>query len=274
MLANTAAAEATYVTLEGGAAYDSNISRGEKSRNILEDFSLTAGLRASHSMRINSRSGVVFSGAIRLKEQDRYEDLSQLGLGLGAKYLIQPWSGFTAPWFEAAVNVERLQHSDSDIRDGWLSTLGLSASKYFTDRVKLKAGMHWLHREAEEGRVFDYNQRELRLAADYRASANFTLYGGYSRIYGDQVSTAISYGDADWAGYAKAWARDAALEDGSHPRNAYRIGAITDTFELGINYALCPGTALDVGLQRFEADADGGHEYDGYTASAGLLYRF
>jgi hypothetical protein len=274
MGAGSAWGDATYVTAETGMGYDSNISRGEKSANVLEDFSLTAGIRAAHSMRINSRSGVIVSSGLNLTGQDRYDDLSRLKLDVGARYMIQPVPGFTAPWFEAGFNLGRLQYADSDIRDGWQNTLSLSAPKYFTDRIRLTAGVDWIYREADEARVFDYNQRALRLAANYKASGKLMMYGGYSRIHGDQVSTAISYGYANWAGYAKAYARDTALEDNGHPRNAYRIGAVTDTFDIGINYALCPGTAVDINIQRFNADADGGHRYDGYTAMAGLLYRF
>lgn len=269
-----AEADATRITTEAAVGYDSNVSRAERSSFQLEDFFLDVGIRASRSLRINDRSGLVFNAGAVAREQERYHDLGRISLSAGARYLIQPIAGFTAPWFEAGMNFERLEHRDSEIRDGWVNTFYLAAAKYFTDRLKMKVQAGWQYRNAEAGQVFDYHHRELRIAADYRTNAELTIYGGMSRIFGDQVSTAAGYANGGWSNAAKAYAHDAALEDGSHVLNAYRVGAITNVLELGANYALCPGLALDFNVQQFGADADGGHTYDGYTASAGLLYRF
>jgi len=270
-----ARADATYITADSALVYDSNIGRAQQSIDIDDDFALEAGLTAARSFRLGDRSGLVVRAGAQVRQQFRFQDLSRLSLDAGVNYRIQPVLGFTNPWIELALDVARLEHHDSRIRDGWISNAGISVGKYFTDRIRATAGWNYEVRNAEQGRVFDWRHNTLNLATDYRFTENSTLYAKASRIYGDQVSTVrFPYSaSGNYQDVAKAVARDTALEDNTEHR-AYRIDAITNVFEIGMNYAVKGDLALDFSLQHYNSNADGGNTYHVTGARAGLLYRF
>ncbi len=274
-LIGVAHADTTYVVSEATASYESNLGHAEHKSDIQDDASFTVGANANHSIRISHNSGLVLSANARHTEQAQYDDLSQIELGARARYRIQPISGFTAPWVELAVGAKRLEHRDSEIRDGWLGDFSVAVGKHFTDQLQVYGGWSLQRRHAEQSDVFELHNQQISLSADYKPTGKLTIYASAARIFGDQVSTASvpSIGES-LTDTAKAIVDDTALEKSGDSRKAYRIGAVTDTFELGLNYALRGDTALDVSVLQFNTDADGVHSYDGLTARAGLLYRF
>lgn len=274
--ATTACADATYFTADSALTYDSNVGRSQQSKDIDDDFGIEAGLTAAHSLRLNDKSGLVFRAGAQVAEQFHHTDLSQLTLDGSVRYRIQPVVGFTNPWIELMLEGARLQYRDSDIRDSWVWTTGATVGKYFTDRIRLTAGWNYELRRADDGQVFDWHHNTFALTADYRFTQKGTLYGSAARVYGDQVSTVSFPGSATlYENVSKADDRDKALEDNANnPKRAYRLAAITNVFEIGVNYAVKGDLALDLGVQRYNSSADGGHSYNGTIARAGLLYRF
>jgi hypothetical protein len=268
-------AEATYITADTALVYDSNIGRAQRSIDIDDDFALEAGLTAARSFRLSDKSGLMVRAGAQVRQQFRFQDLSLLSLDAGVNYRIQPVVGFTNPWIELALDLARLEFRDSRIRDGWIGNAGVTVGKYFTDRIRTTAGWNYEARNAEQSQVFDWHHNTLNLAADYRFTENSTLYTKALRIYGDQVSTVrFPYSaSGNYQDVAKAVAPDTALGDNPEHR-AYRIGAITNVFEIGMNYAVKGDLALDFSLQHYHSNADGGNTYNVTGARAGLLYRF
>jgi hypothetical protein len=271
---NAAQADATHIVAEATLGHDSNLGHSEYTRDIQDDFFLLAGGNISRSIRLSDNSGLLLRAGLQLREQFDFDDLSQMSLNAGARYRIQPVPGFTAPWFDFVVGAERLQHRNSDIRDGWIRNVGIGVGKLFTDRLKLSGGWNYERRTAEEGRSFDLSNRIWHLDADFRVAPKATLYARGSRIFGDQVSSAPQSTLSGSPLQYSAMTPDPALKEHGISRSAYRFDAVTDTLELGFNYALNGQAALDFSVRYFNADADGGHTYDGFSARAGLLYQF
>lgn len=156
-----------------------------------------------------------------------------------------------------------------------MGDFAVTVGKHFTDQLQIYGGWSLQRRYAERGDVFELHNQQINLSADYKPTGKLTIYASAARIFGDQVSTAsVPPIGESLANTAKAIVDDTALEENGDSRKAYRIGAVTNTFELGLNYALRGDTALDVSVLQFNTDADSGHGYDGLTARAGLLYRF
>lgn len=273
-LAANARADATHIAAEAALSHESNIGRSEYARDIQKDTALQVGANISRSMRLSSNSGLVTRAGAQWREQLHYDDLSQLSLSAGARYRIQPVPGFTMPWIDLSLVAERLEHRDSEIRDGWITTAGIAVGKYFTDRLRASAGWMAERRNAEEGRVFDLRNRTWQLDVDFRLVPRGTLYARAARISGDQVSSAPQASLSGIPLQYSAQTRDGALSEHGISRNAYRFDAVADTIELGYNHAINGSTALDIGARHFDADAKGGHTYDGYALRASLLYRF
>lgn len=270
-LASVAQADATHVNMEGALVHDSNIGRAEY--RMQEDTALQLGANISHSLRLTSNSGLVVRAGVQLSEQTHYDDLSLLAASAGVRYRLQPVAGFTAPWIDLSLGTERLEHRDSEIRDGWITSLGVAVGKYFTDRLRLSAGWLAERRDAEQGRVFDLRRHGWQLDIDFRLTPQGSLYARSARLYGDQTSSMAPSLLSNPLRYT-AQTPDSALSEHGESRNAYRFDAVTNTLELGYNHALRGDMALDISARYFDADAEGGHTYHGYSARAGLLYQF
>ena len=263
-----AAAGVTQIDLDLGYHFDDNLNRGEEERDRLSDQSLEAGIRASYNQMLSPNSGLRLMGSLRLVEQARYDELSQIAAGVGLRYRIQPVAGYTAPWIQLATGYEYLQYRDSEIRDGELMNAELMVGKRFTDRLGGRAGYHREWRDARDGDVFEWQRRTLFVGLDYRLQNAATVYFDVSRLHGDLVFTATP--DPRYRREAKAIADDPAFG----ARRAYRMEASANQLDLGFNLPLGASSALDLGVRYFDADAEGGRSYDNVELRAGWLYRF
>lgn len=270
----TASADATHITAEAGLVHDHNIGRAEYGRDEQNDTALQIGSNISRSMRISDNSGLVARAGIQLTQQAHYDDLSLVSANGGVRYRIQPVPGFTMPWLDIAVNAERLEYYDSDIRDGWIGNLSIGIGKYFTDKLRLTAGWIGERRYADDSQVFDLRNHGWQVGADFKVTPQGTLYAKAQRLYGDQVSSAPQSSLTPSPLQYEAQTADEALSEHGEARKAYRFDAVTNSIEIGYNHAIRGNLALDIGARYFEADADGGHTYEGYSARAGLLYQF
>lgn len=273
-LTANAQADATHLDLEAFLVHDSNIGRSEYSQDTQEDTAIEVGANISRSFRLTEKSGLVARAGIQLTQQAHYDDLSQLALNAGARYRIQPVSGFTMPWLDFSVDVSRLEHENSPIRDGWLTDTGIAVGKYFTDRLKTSLGWVVERRIAEEGRVFDLRNRRWHLDVDFQLTPQGTLYARAARTFGDQVSSSPQSTLSLQPLQYSAKTQDDALSEHYAIRSAYRFDAVVNSLELGYNHAINGSTALDFSASYFDAMAKGGHTYEGYAVRAGLLYQF
>jgi len=270
----SAIADATHIGMEATLLHESNIGRAEYGQDEQEDTALQLGASISRSMRLTEKSGLVARAGIQLSEQAHYNDLSLVSAQGGVRYRIQPLSGFTMPWLDIALGAERLEYRDSDIRNGWIGNLSIGAGKYFTDRFRMTAGWVGERRHAEDSRVFDLRNYGWQLGLDFKLASRATLYAKAGRTYGDQVSSARQSSLSPSPLQYEAQTADEALSEHGQNRTAYRFDAVTNNIEIGYNHALMGNLAFDVSARYFDADAKGGHTYEGYSARASLLYQF
>ena len=270
----SAIADATHIGMEAGLLHESNIGRAEYGQDEQEDTALQLGASVSRSMRLTDSSGLVARAGIQLSEQGHYDDLSLASAQGGVRYRIQPLPGFTMPWLDIALGAERLEYRDSDIRDGWIGNLYIGAGKYFTDRLRMTAGWSGERRNAEDSKVFDLRNHGWQLGLDFKLTGQGTIYAKASRRYGDQVSSAPQSSLSPSPLQYEEQTADTALSEHGKNRTAYRFDAVTNSIEIGYNHAVRGSLALDISARYFDADAEGSHTYEGYSARAGLLYQF
>jgi hypothetical protein len=274
----TGLADATRFGVDTEFSHSTNVNRAVLDAEKQDDNALAVEGYAARSFLLGTRSGVVARGGLRAREYFDFGDLSSLTLSGRAAYRVQPTPGFRSPIFELAVGAEAFKHWDSDIRDGYLAFATASVASHITDRIRLEGGLGYEQRDASEGEVYDLGNAKAWAALDYKLTPAATLYGSATWLDGEQVFTLnnrAAWGNL-YAG-AAASAPDpvfASAFGGSTPW-AYRVDASTTVFELGLNFAFTGSQALDLGVSRFEAKADGGDgRYDGITFRAGYLYRF
>ena len=172
--------------------YDNNVSLAESNRDVFSDEIVTLKLVASKNLRPNPHSSLSIMTKLSRNQYVRFDDLSNTGLALEARYRIQPVIGFYQPWLELGISAEKLEFDDSDIRDGALFNLNLSAHKRFTEPFNANIGIGAEKRSADSKDVFEWERYNLILNSQYKWSEDVTLSAGYSFIKGDQVFMATA----------------------------------------------------------------------------------
>lgn len=271
------------------AGTDDNVSRSEKRADIEDDGFAQASVRVGEGLQVGSGTSLAFSGSVRAIEFRRFRDLSEVAGGAAVSLRHKSGLGSDAPWISLFADVEAID-SDSVIRDGERYGAGLRAGTRVGDRWSVVATLRHEWREADEddqrlppdrpvfpgvvaslrGDVFEFDATEFAIAADYQLDDAWLLLGSYSLRDGDVVSTASP--DATIVGAAKAITSDAAVYGPG--RSAYRIGALTHTATLGLNYPLAETVSVEFDYEYQRSDADAGIEYDRSLLRVRLLWAY
>lgn len=280
LAASNAFAADTRFGLEAGGQHESNVNRGIAGQE-LSDQSLSVEGYAARSVMTGARSGFLARFGLRATAYRDFTDLSHVAALARFNWRFQPNAVFTGTWLDLSGSAEHRQHVDSSIRDGQLVSIGAALGKYFTDRLRLAGGVSLDRRYGRDGAVYDLSNTRLHATADYQWSPALTLYASGARIGGDQVFTwgyyngsspVFSYnGRTDWW---SAEARDGTFDHDDRRYTAYRADATVKTFEVGANWSIDGGHAIDVSVSRFDAAAKYGPSYDGYSVRAFYMMRF
>ncbi len=263
------------------AVYDDNVTRALYTRDIVED----AGVTASISTAWNFGSDLMSAATIRtFADYEAFSDVStlnRLGLGVQGIYRWQNQLGFSAPFYQFNLSA---QHDDVDagLRDADRYTAQLFATKRLTDELRASVGIEGKYQESQ-GRVFDLAQFRLFANADMALNEAWAVYGTYSFIDGDTVSSArqiLCDGSLATDTFGLIANADEIEIDGALNEAlcgtwvAYRLPAMTHVFVLGINRGFGHSLSLDISAQHVMVEADGDNEYFRTIVRAGLLARF
>jgi hypothetical protein len=264
--------------VDAALTHDNNVNRAAYAGEEQTDEILAVEGYAARSFRLSNRSGVVVQGGLRLREHREFGDLSNVAALGRVAYRFQPSPGFTGAWIELAGTIEALRYRDSELRDGYVQSGSVSVGKYFTDRIRIGAGLGLDQREGKEGALYDLSTTRGWLTLDYRVTPEITVYGSTTWIQGDHVFTANDPAtQAQLIDYADVYVPDPAFADafGGVPPLAYRMEATTMLFEAGVNIPIKGNQALDFGASWYDSETDqGGGKYDGAIFRIGYLYRF
>lgn len=266
------AAEGARYGLTADFIHDDNATRGLYSADRKSDNVIVVEGSAMRSVLLSPTSGALFRAAARYSHFVHIEDISNLALIGRASYRIQPGAGFSAPWYELAGQAQWLKHADSKLRDGTILTIEASAGSYVTDRMRLSAGLGLDKREGGgTAGLYDLSTNRIWATADYRVGVHNTLYARLTRLAGDHVFNSITV-----SGLSPVWEPDSAFIGAfGRPTDSYRLDATSLLYELGFNYPVSRGQAIDVSLSGFSAKSDTGDlKYDGLQLRASYIYRF
>lgn len=271
-LATALAAEDWRYGLSADFVHDDNATRGLYEGKKSDNIALIEG-SATRSWRLGDRSGAVLRGIARYSHFMDIDDISNLALIGRAAWRYQPTLGYSAPWYELAAQVQWLQHADSELRDGSIVTFEAGVGSHVSDRLRLAAGIGFDERSGDDTGVYDLSTTRVWGSMDYRVGVRNALYARLTHQTGDQVFNVIP------ALGLGVWAPDPALASVyGAPGNAYRVDATTLIYELGFNYALARGRALDFSFTRTSSKAEEGpaqgDKYNVNQVRASYLHRF
>lgn len=276
--------EGTWIpTVDGEltAVYDSNVTRALYERDIIEDAGGTASLSAAWNFNTGLMSAATVRAFAEYEAFDDIDTLNRLGLGMQGIFRWQGELGFTAPFYQVSLSAQR-DDVDAGLRDADKYTAQVFATKRLTDALRASAGIEGMYQEAQ-GRVFDLAQYRLFANADLALGETWAVYGTYSFIDGDTVSSAKQFmcdgtpatDTFDLISHAEEIELDGALNEAlCGTWVAYRLPATTHVFVLGANRGFGHSLSFDVSAQHVMVTAEGDNEYFRTIVRAGILARF
>lgn len=258
--------------VSGEIVHDDNATRGLYAADRKADQIVAVEGTASRSHLLGEHSGMLLRGGARYAHFVDIGDLSQRSVFGRAALRYQPTLGFGSPWVEVAAQASWLKHRDSVLRDGSLWSVEASVGRHLTDRVRLAGGAGYDRRSGGgSAGLYDLATARAWGTFDYRLGIRNTVYGRLSYLTGDHVFNSVTV-----TGLSGVWEADPALAGPlGRPADAYRLDADTQLYELGFNYPLSGGQAIDLSASSFRSKAEvGGYSYTGTQVRAGYLLRF
>lgn len=221
------------------ATYDDNVSRARKDDKLDDSFA-TLNLGATLPVQLSAKTRVVVSANGGAEGFKRFTRLNRYYANIQGELQYRNSGQFSEPIW-ALFARQGQDWYESDLRDGYRTSAGLSVRKPLTDRLFLFSALAYNQRDGRST-VFDTKEVSLRVNVDYSLARRQTLYFGLEGRDGDIVSTAranLAYFDI-----ARAVVLDDAFTD--TPRFSYRLKAYTGIASVGYNFAMTERAALDL----------------------------
>jgi len=242
-------AESLSLDLVSSIRYDDNLNRAQRGSEQRDDGIFTVSADGSYRLQLGANSGLIATLGLETEVHADVGDLDMIRAKTSLTYLIQPFPGFSAPWFALAAAFHLDEYSASDMRDGTVASFGAEAGKRFTDRIAARLGYEVRNRDPSSKRVFKQRQGILHVIGDYSVTDRVGTYLKYEYLDGGVVTTAAP--NMRFRGVARSFWRDRAFGAGMV---AWRLDGHTHAFRLGGKYVLAKHTALDLAATHARTD--------------------
>lgn len=261
--------------------YDDNLSRAERTRDVVRDQSALGGISLGWRAQPSNSSALNLRGFLEGEAYDRVSSLDRATAGAQATLRWQPVVGFMEPVYQFGLTAQADNYQVRQ-RDSAVFTAQAFASRRINDRIMAAYGFEGVQRKSN-GTVFDTTHSRAFLNMDFELTKDVAAYGSYSYLRGDTFSSAqLSFCNGAVAtdifgliSASSALESDEALNQklcGSWV--AYRLPATTHALTLGVNKSFGHKLSLDVSVQEVLVHAKGGNDYQRMLVRAGLLTRF
>ena len=235
-----AAADELSIRASADATWDDNVPRAITSEKLSDAFA-TLSVGATLPLDINPHTRIVFTATLGAQAFDKYTGLNH-GFGTLKGELQYRSSGrYTAPIWAIFFSQNADSYVNSDLRDGYRASAGVSVRKPVTDRISLFGALAYNQGDARST-VFDTKDVSLRGNVDYALAPRHTVYLGLEYRQGDSVSTGLP--SLAFLDIAQAVVADDVFT--SPQRFDYRFQARTGLLTLGYNFAIANRQSLDI----------------------------
>jgi len=254
-------------------ATDANLNRAAADNLKLDDSDVTANAGVNFSSKLSQHAIITYLASFRYVSFSEYDGLNHAEFRAGINYKNKPDLTFGGLTYIVDVNSYLVDY-ETDIRDSNIVSVGLTLSRWFTDRISARTGVQAKYRDSDS-RVFDSRDYRLFVNADLHVSNQGTFYATWSFVSGQTVSTIpLSVqnaavlkviGIADQIEFDPTFAPD---------ELAYRFDTRTQVFTLGFNYAVDRRQSFDLSAGVIGSSADAGVDYTTRVFSLSYLLRF
>lgn len=267
----TGSASAQSITFDAraGFTYDDNVNRTERGRLTEGDGIWSLRGDAGYRRALGTNHGIIAKVGLETDIHTDIGDLDVVRADTSLSYLLQPFSGFNAPWFALSAGFQLAEYAASDIRDGSEARLGVELGQRFTDRISARVGYTARDRDASKAEVYELRTGTLHAIAEYRFNSRIGAYLKYDFTHGGVVTG--SPRTAKLLAVRRVVARDRVFG----PNNvAWRLNGVVHGLRLGSKIRLSKLTAVDVSAQHSVTEADGDNQWNVWNLSVALNHRF
>ena len=263
------------ITVDTGYTWDDNISRGKVAGDIQADSIYSLNVSKTKEMSLGSNTRLLLTGTAGGERFQNFNGLSRYTLTGDATVQYRSSSEFDAPTWGAFAKLIG-ENYQSDMRDGYRYSLGVSVLQPLTDRITVFGALARNNRRANN-EVFSTQDSSARLNIDYALGRGATLYLGGEYRKGDIVSSGQA--SLENITVAKLFAQDDAF--GSAQYVSYKLDATTWLGTVGYNLNLGARDSLDFAWRRVVSTpglrpvwATSPNSYTTNQLSASYLMRF
>lgn len=277
------ASEESAFVLDGELTYvaDSNVSQAGRERDRLDDQSVLAVAGVAYRVEPGFKSAINFRAYAELEKYETIRALDRVSTGGQVTFRGQSRLGYTAPVYQMSLGMQNDDYQ-TDQRDSSVYSAQAFVQRRFTDALMGSVGVEVRQRRSD-GTVFDTEQARAFLNLDYAVSDALSLYGAYSFLHGDAISSAqlvfcngVPANDIfGLVSSSDAIEPDAAFnEEFCGSWLAYRLRADTHSFVAGLNRGFGHNFSADVSIQQVSVLGEGNNDYSRTLVRAGILARF
>jgi len=235
------------LNVEAGYTHDDNVARAGDIADILSDASFGLTVSKNMTMPLGSNTRLVGNASLGGEKFKNYQGLGRTKADAQVEWQYRSAGDLDVPIYGVFMRLGWDEY-ESDLRDGYRHSVGVSMRQYLSDRVHLFGALARNGRNARSD-VFDTWDYSARLNLDFELSTRSTVYlaGEYRR--GDLVSSGRA--SSALRSLAKAWTSDDVFADSQ--MTAYRIKGASVLTTLGYNMPLGPQDSLDLSWRRIRS---------------------
>lgn len=244
------------VSVDGGYAYEDNVSRSRDKPNRLWDHIFSASGTLTRTWVFGQNIRAQATGLLSGEKFDRWKGLGRVSPGVQAEFQYRASGTFDAPTY-ALVGRAFYDEFESSHRTGPRYFAGANVRRAVTDRIELfgEVGGNYRYGRSEVFRGHDF---AVKVNADYALTRKSTLYLTGEFRQGDSVSSGPP---SLAAGVAEVLVPDDAFESAGYI--AYRVDTRTYLGTLGLNVPLGARDSIDLSWRRSEGRARRSLGFDG-----------
>ena len=235
------------IQVDTGYTWDDNITRGRVAGDILVDNLYTLNVSKAVLVELGSNSRLLLTAAAGGERFQNFNGLSKFTLTGEAAYQYRRTADFDAATWGAFAKVTG-EEFQSELRDGYRYSLGVSVLQPLTDRITLSGALSVNGRRARSD-VFRTMDSSARFNVDYALGRGATLYFGGEYRKGDIVSTGLA--SLENISIAKMLVADDAFDVGRF--TSYRLDATTWLTTIGYNIGLGARDSIDLSWRRVQS---------------------
>lgn len=235
------------IQVDTGYTWDDNITRGRVAGDILVDNLYTLNVSKAVLVELGSNSRLLLTAATGGERFQNFNGLSKFTLTGEAAYQYRRTADFDAATWGAFAKLTG-EEFQSELRDGYRYSLGVSVLQPLTDRITLSGALSVNGRRARS-EVFRTMDSSARFNVDYALGRGATLYFGGEYRKGDIVSTGLA--SLENISIAKMLVADDAFDVGRF--TSYRLDATTWLTTIGYNIGLGARDSIDLSWRRVQS---------------------